>query len=256
MIISPLQGTCTLTDPFVYAACDNEYFDEFGRTFIKSIQKHTQFGTHVHLFNPTQSQLDFCYDHNVSITYENVPLEMFVEVPTNRLNPVQLERTHTAMKKGNDQTITERLRKTYYACVRFIRLQEVFRQNTTVFAADIDAIIRRNIPALANSYDFYVHQITGKKARFLAGGLWLNPTAGTSNFLQDYATKLKTSIEQDCIYWSLDQDVLDPIMPKYNHGHLPISYIDWNMRDDSYVWTAKGKRKELEIFKNELRKYQ
>jgi hypothetical protein len=49
------------------------------------------------------------------------------------------------MQKGNDQSVADRLRKTYYACVRFIRLQEVFAESTTVFAADIDAIIRNNI---------------------------------------------------------------------------------------------------------------
>lgn len=256
MIIPPLQGTCTQDKPFIYAACDSKYFDEFGREFVNSIQQNTQFGIHIHLFNPTQKQLEFCQQKHVSVTHEQVPFDAFSSISTNRLDPKQLERTHTAMKKGRDQNIAERLRKTYYACVRFIRLQEVFKESTIVFAADIDAIVRQQIPTLDNAYDFYVHHITGAKARFLAGGLWLNPVTGSSKFLQDYASLLRTNIEQDYIYWGLDQDVLDPIMPKYNHGHLPIGYIDWNMKEDSYVWTAKGKRKDLEIFKNELRKYQ
>jgi hypothetical protein len=159
------------------------------------------------------------------------------------------------MKKGNDQSVAERLRKTYYACVRFIRLQEIFTESTTVFAADVDAIIRSNIPMLSTDQDFYIHQITGAKARFLAGGLWLNPVAGSSEFLQDYANRLRISIAQDYIYWGLDQDVLDPIVPKYCFGNLPMNYIDWNMKQDSYVWTAKGKRKDLEVFKAEKIKY-
>lgn len=256
MIISPLQGTCTQDRPFIYAACDYEYFEEYGKEFVNSIQKNTQFGTHIHLFNPTQHQLDFCQDHNVSITYESVPLDTFELLSTNGLTPTQLERTQTAMKKGNDRSIAERLRKTYYACVRFIRLQQIFQNSAIIFSADIDAVVRKNIPQLDNTHDFYIHYITGKKARFLAGGLWLNPATGTSNFLQDYASQLRYYIEQDYMYWGLDQDVLDPIMSKYNYGQLPIEYIDWNMKQDSYVWTAKGKRKELEIFKQELRKYQ
>jgi hypothetical protein len=255
MIIPPLQGTCTQTQPFIYAACDSNYFTEFGKEFVNSIQQNTQFGTHIHLFNPTAEQLDFCQRKNVSVTHESVPFDLFTAISTDCLEPKQLERTHTAMKKGNDQSVADRLRKTYYACVRFIRLQEVFAGSTIVFAADIDAIIRNNIPTLSTDRDFYIHNITGAKARFLAGGLWLNPVAGSSNFLQDYARQLRLNIEKDYIYWGLDQDVLDPIMPKYNHGHLPISYIDWNMKQDSYVWTAKGKRKDLEVFKTEKLKY-
>jgi hypothetical protein len=254
MIIPPSEGTCTQIGPFVYAACDSEYFDEFGREFVNSIQQHTSFGIHIHVFNPTQAQLEFCQSRAVSVTHELVPFDWFSNISTDQLTPKQLERTHTAMEKGHDQSVAERLRKTYYACVRFVRLQEVFSGNTTVFAADIDAVVRCAIPELS-THDFYIHHITGKKARFLAGGLWLNPNTGTVKFLQEYADSLRSSIEQDYIYWGLDQDVLDPIVPKYQYGNLPMAYIDWNMQPDSYVWTAKGKRKDLEIFKSEKLKY-
>jgi hypothetical protein len=255
MIIPPLHGTCTQTQPFIYTACDSDYFTEFGRAFVNSIQKNTQFGIHIHLFNPTADQLDFCQQKNVSVTHESVLFDLFTGISTDCLEPKQLERTHTAMKKGNDQSVADRLRKTYYACVRFIRLQQVFTGSTTVFAADIDAIVRSNIPALSTDQDFYIHHITGAKARFLAGGLWLNPGGGSSNFLQEYAQILRSSIEKDYIYWGLDQDVLDPIVPRYRFGNLPINYIDWNMSPSSYVWTAKGTRKESAVFVNEKKKY-
>jgi len=255
MIIPTCNGTCTLTSPFIYAACDSEYFDEFGREFITSIQQHTAFGIHIHIFNPTSAQLDFCQSRAVSVTHESVPFEWFTAVPTVKLTPKQLERTHTAMEKGHDQSIAERLRKTYYACVRFIRLQELFSGSSTVFAADIDAVVRLAIPDLPDTKDFYIHHITGKKARFLAGGLWLNPTQGSKNFLQDYAQQLRSSIEQDYIYWGLDQDILDNIVPKYQWGQLPMEFIDWEMRESSFIWTAKGTRKDLEIFKDEQKKY-
>jgi len=34
-----------------------------------------------------------------------------------------------------------------------------------------------------------------------------------------------------------------------------MAYIDWEMQDHSYIWTAKGTRKDLAIFVNEKRKY-
>jgi hypothetical protein len=66
---------------------------------------------------------------------------------------------------------------------------------------------------------------------------------------------LRSAIEQDDIYWFLDQVLLDQLVPQYNKGLLPMSYIDWAMRAESAIWSAKGKRKELDIFKQEQRKY-
>jgi hypothetical protein len=62
-------------------------------------------------------------------------------------------------------------------------------------------------------------------------------------------------MDQDDLYWFLDQIVLDQLVPQYHKGLLPMSYIDWAMRNESAIWSAKGKRKELEIFKQEQRKY-
>jgi hypothetical protein len=83
----------------------------------------------------------------------------------------------------------------------------------------------------------------------------LNGTAGTHEFLQKYAQQLRLSIQADDIYWFLDQVLLDQLVPIYRKGLLPMSYIDWAMRDESAIWSAKGKRKELDVFKQEQRKY-
>jgi hypothetical protein len=166
----------------------------------------------------------------------------------------QQHNTFTAMRKGRDQDSLERIQKTYYACARFIRLAEVFNGASTVFSIDVDAIVRKPVPPMTDQ-DFYIHYITGKKARYLAGGLYLNPTPVTGSFLSEYAQLLRNNIEQDHLYWGLDQDVLDQVMPKYKPGQLPMSLIDWNMHLDSCIWTAKGQRKELEVFVNEQKKY-
>jgi hypothetical protein len=108
---------------------------------------------------------------------------------------------------------------------------------------------------LSNTNDFYIHHIEGKKARYLAGGLYLPGTHNGYDFLKTYATVLKSNIEADNLYWGIDQDVLDDIVPKYHWAQLPMSYIDWGMQDQSYNWTAKGARKELEVFTTEQKKY-
>jgi hypothetical protein len=164
------------------------------------------------------------------------------------------DRTVNATIKGHDSDLQERIKKTYYACARFVRLAELFHL-CPVLALDIDAVVRKPLSALPINHDFYLHHIDGRKARYLAGGLWINPGDFSRNFLKEYRDQLVTYLTNDYIYWGLDQDLLDPIVPRYNHGQLPISYIDWHMSPDSYIWTAKGTRKDLVAFVNEQQKY-
>ena len=257
-----VHGSLHQSDYFIYTASDAAYFDQFGATLINSIQSNTDLGIHVHLFNPTEHQLDFCAKQSVSVTYETVILDEFAaaahrwrSTTLNDLEKTQLDRTLNAMRKGRDQTILERMQKTYYACARFVRLAELFDQSASVLAIDIDALVRQPPAQLPGTKDFYIHQITGKKARILAGGVFLNPTVGSDQFLIEYAEKIKTYFDRDYIYWGLDQDILDQIVPKYNYGQLPIEYIDWNMQPSSCIWTAKGTRKELLSFVNESARY-
>lgn len=263
MIIPTLYGELSQPGFFVYVACDQNYFTEFGLTIINSIRRNSQAGIHVHLYNPTQEQLDFCQQQDrVSFTFEFAPLELFKSA-ADRWNsisndPVEqhnLKRILTAMSKSNDVSIQERIQRTYFACARFIRLLELSNASTSALAIDIDAIVRKDIPQLPATHDFYIHHITGNKARFLAGGIYLTGSSQGYNFLSEYANVLKENIEKDNLHWGIDQDVLDHIVPKYNYGNLPLAYIDWEMLPNSYIWTAKGKRKELEIFVNEQKKY-
>lgn len=260
MIIPELQGKLSCQDYFLYGACDEKYFDEFGKILISSIKKNSNDNIHIHIFNPRSDQLDFCEVNGVSFTYEYAPLDLFQPaankwsiVPTDPVDKHNYDRILTAMAKGGDKSIAERIQKTYYACTRFIRLNQILDDSTTAFSIDVDAVVRTSIPKLPNDKDLYIHHITGKKARFLAGGVYINPRG--RNFLREYAEVLENKISNDLIHWGLDQDVLDPIVPKYDFGVLPIKYIDWHMTPSSYIWTAKGTRKETAEFISEQKKY-
>jgi hypothetical protein len=85
--------------------------------------------------------------------------------------------------------------------------------------------------------------------------MYVHPQGRSQEFLDEYAQVLKINLEKDYIYWGLDQDVLDTIVPKYASGHLPMSLIDWDMHPDSVIWTAKGTRKDSPKFVSEKRKY-
>lgn len=262
MHIPTLEGKCDQTGLFVFTACDTHYFEEFGRTIVRSIQKNTQMGIHLHLYSPSQSQLDWCHGQpQVSVTHEHVTRDMFAPAAAqwqgelDQVRADQLRRTQTAMQKGGDRDLVDRMQKTYYACARFVRLQQIISSNSTVLAIDSDAVVRSNIPLLPPGPDLYIHYISGRKARYLAGGLWLPGGEPGYRFMTEYAALLTQHIQQDQLYWGLDQDLLCQVVPRYQSAQLPASYIDWEMRDHSPVWTAKGQRKELEIFVNEQKKY-
>jgi hypothetical protein len=262
MILPAMTGSAPAVPFAIYTACDTAYFDEFAPNLIRSIQANSPDHLHLHIFNPRPDQLAWCAAQSgVSVSYEHVAADQFNAAAAKWTSPgldalarSQLERTRNAMKKGQDRDLHHRMQKTYYACARFIRLAELGFEGT-VMSMDVDAVVRSHIPRLGTEHDFYLHKITGAKARILAGGMYLNPQGRSVKFLNQYAQLLRMSLEQDYIYWGLDQDILDQIVPGYASGNLPISMIDWDMRPDSCIWTAKGTRKDLPKFIAEQQRY-
>lgn len=251
MILPPLQGNLSTKDFFIYAACDEKYFDEFAIPLINSIKQNSSNDIHLHIFNPRQDQLDLCSKKSISYSYEYVSLEQFksASIKLESTNSDEKQRTLTAMKKGSDASIQERMMKTYFACARFIRLNQLV-SNQKFFAIDIDAIVRKTLPTLADN-NLFIYRVSGNKARFLAGGIYTD----NKMFLNEYAVELEKFLNQDQIYWGLDQDILENVVPKYQWSMLPYELIDWEMKSNSFIWTAKGTRKNLSTFVNEKKKY-
>lgn len=263
MKLPPLLGNLDQSEFFIYAASDSEYFEQFGPTLIRSVQQNTTCGVHLHLYNPTADQIKYCREQErVSVTFESAPIELFApasepwaQEPTDPVLLTRYKRILTAMSKGNDTSIQQRMQRTYFACARFFRLQQLIRQSSQLLAIDVDAVVRGNIPSLSLTHDVCIHRIEKKDPRFLAGAIYLAGTYGSYQFLKEYATALLNNIEQDNLYWGIDQDALENIVPQYRWNHLPKELIDWDMRPDSCIWTAKGARKSLAAFTDELKKY-
>jgi hypothetical protein len=156
-------------------------------------------------------------------------------------------------KSGRDELL-KLIRQTYYACGRFVRLAELLRPGQRCLELDVDGLVRAPFKTELGNADFYLYE-KPKDGTHLAGAILFNGTAGAHDFLQAYGANLKASIEQNDLYWFLDQVMLDQLVPRYRKDLLPMSYIDWAMRTDSAIWSAKGPRKELAIFKQEQQKY-
>jgi hypothetical protein len=263
MILPPLQGSLQQSGFFIYAAADSNYFDQFGRALINSVCRNTEFGVHLHLYNPTQEQIDFCQSNpRVSVSWENFEPSQFNDAiefwSRNDLPEPQAGRKKKmlGMKQIDDnQDVPKWVLKTYYACMRFVRLAELVDQPMTFLEIDVDGLVRAPFQnSFGDNKDFYLYE--KEKGGHLAGSILYTATPGGLSFIQELGAVIKKEIENNNTYWFLDQHSIDNIIGKYNKGLLPISYVDWKMNDASAIWSAKGKRKELDVFKRELGKYQ
>jgi hypothetical protein len=224
---------------------------------------HSDFDVHFHVFNPTPAQLDYLASHTrITHSHETVAPDSLARAaerwqtdPINELETSFRDRTLKAMSKGNDRSMLERMIKTYFACVRFVRLAETYDARYQMFAMDVDAVVRQPLTAPGHDYPFYLHRIHGRKARFLAGGIWLNADQRNCVFLQQYSDAIADFFHRDYVYWGIDQDVLEQVVPQHSPGPLPITYIDWNMGKHSMVWTAKGTRKSDPNFQTAKNSY-
>lgn len=277
MNLPSLQGNLAQSGFFVYAAADPVYFDRYGRALIQSVLRNTDYGVHMHIYNATPEQIAFCQQPRVSVSWEHVVPGQF-DAAMKLWNRHDLPEPYASRKNkmlgikivDNSLSPQENLRiwllKTYYACMRFVRLAELIQQPRRFLEIDVDGLVRSNFPtqfADDADHDIYLYEkikrdrVTGQEVRsgHLAGSILWTDKPEALQFLQDLAQVMRHEIEQDNIYWFLDQNVLDATVAKYRKGTLPVSYVDWHMQPDSAIWTAKGKRKELEKFTSELAKY-
>jgi hypothetical protein len=261
MIINSLQGQYPDAEYLLYAAADRVYFDLYAKPLIVSAYRNTpQYRVHIHIYDPTDEQLNWSkLQPNLTVSWESVDHDFLKKTAghwharSNLSNNRQLE-----MQKKSQTLVPQDFLKlvcnTYYACTRFIRLQQLFRAGMTCLSLDVDGLIRKNFSMQFDTKDIYLYE-KPKDHTHLAGALLFQSHVGSQNFLNEYADQLTQSVNQGDLYWFLDQIVLDKLVPQYQKGLLPMSYIDWAMKPDSAIWSAKGKRKELLMFTEELKKY-
>ncbi len=262
MNLPPIQGTLDQSGFFVYAAADAMYFDTHARPLINSVLHNSPgTGVHVHVYDPRPDQLEFCQQRvGVSMTWETTNPVEFDQATTQwqQHSDFVNDRQRQMWKKGQTGGRAELLKlikQTYFACMRFVRLAQILSPGQRCLELDVDGLVRAPFDPNLGQCDFYLYQ-KPKDGTHLAGAILFNGQSGSHDFLQAYGQTLRDAIERNDIYWFLDQVVLDQLVPHYNKGLLPMSYIDWAMRPESAIWSAKGKRKELQIFKQEQAKYQ
>lgn len=211
MQLEKLNISKKLSGNYFYFAADSRYFDLYGKALALSLKKNATWSLiHVHLYNPTPEQENWCSCKDISYTQERI------------------DANHPEFR-------------TLCACIRFIRIPEIFKNEARIISFDCDVIANNNIPLSLFLSDTDKSKVTLKKGgKALASSV----SFGLDNFRHEYSKRLIENFEKDNIFWFLDQVLLDELV---GEGYLDVLRPDWSntkMLPDRMIWTAKGARKE------------
>jgi len=265
MLMSPLLGNLPETDKVFYIAADENYFNDYGKPLISSIRKHFTEHIHFHLYNPSEDTLNFCATNSVSYSYEyfnHQSIDNAFQIYKNLNEDEELNRRRSKMIKlgENVEKIRSELVRTYYACARFIRLDQLLSKPTYVVMLDTDSLVRRKFSLPQEQYDIHIFEKTHKKhvdyVQHLASTVFYTGTVASRRLIKDHARLILEEFEKDTLYWFLDQETLDIVIQKYRKKSLPQEFVDFDLQEFSYIWCAKGPRKNLAVWRNEISKFQ
>lgn len=207
-----------------YFGCDSVYFSTYGKSLVKSLKKFASWANiHVHLFNPTSIDIEWLKDNKCTHSYEFV-----------------------------DANISEI--KTYYACVRFIRIPEIFSSTARIISLDADGIAVRPITKekFINDTNFSKVLWREKHQQSLASSVLYGP----DEFRVAYATQLSKYFLEDNFKWFLDQNVMDRMIG--SNEVKTFTEKDWGnskIGKHTLIWSAKGDKKLNNEFQELVQQY-
>jgi hypothetical protein len=222
MTLPNIFGDINISADSFYFGCDSIYFEKYGISLINSLKKYAPWANiHVHIFDPFLEQIKLCKDKNITCSYEYT-------------------------------SISNTLLTTYYSCIRFIRIPEIFIGTARIISLDCDGVAVKEISKEIFLEFTKISTVLwrDKHQRSLASSVFF----GCDDFRIVYAKRLKEYFISDTAEWYLDQNVMDE-MVFCNEVNTTNSTIWGNpkSRDDTLIWTGKGDIKNTnEIFKQKV----
>ena len=207
MILKNLSIDTKLIGNYFYFAADTIYFDLYGKALALSLLRHAPWAKiHVHLYNSSDEQRDWCNIKGISLTEENIEI------------------AHPEFR-------------TLCACIRFIRVAEIFDASARIISFDCDVIANNPIPR-----ELFIKETEESGVTIRKGGKSLASSIafGLDDFRDEYRQRLLDQFEKDNIYWFLDQDVLDKMKSENKIRPLGTNWNSTKMTPDRMIWTAKG----------------
>lgn len=208
-----------------YCSSDTGYFNSWTKLFILSAKQYAPWAhIHVHIFDPVETDFNWCNQHNISISSEITPVQYAETIDT---------------KKG------------YWVNMRFIRLAEIYSNSTSVIAIDSDSLFVKDLSASQFDNDLEISWVTvrGKPEISLGSAVGF----GCDNVRHIYREKLLE--HKDNLRWFLDQEILDDMIENNLIGKMNTKYSDFSHNIESYIWTGKGVRKFKKAFTEAAEEY-
>ena len=265
MQMPPLHGNFSESDTVFFIAADENYFNVHARPLINSIRQNFKETIHFHLYNPSDHTKNFCDKLNISYSFEyfdeNLVNQAFQVYKNISMDWEMVRRRSKMLKEGDDVSkLHTELVRTYYACARFVRLYELLTKPTYIIMLDTDSLVRYPFNLPSNMYDIHIFEKRHRKhvsyTQHLASTIFYTGTRGSFNLIRDHANLIKEEFEVDTFYWFLDQETLDVAIQKYRKNPLNQIFVDFDMDTNSYIWCAKGPRKNEKVWLDEIKKYQ
>jgi hypothetical protein len=265
MQMPPLHGNFIQSDTAFFIAADENYFNVHARPLINSIRQNFKEAIHFHLYNPSDHTKNFCAKSNISYSFEyfdeNSVGKTFQTYENVENNSEMIRRRSKMLKDGdNISKLHTELVRTYYACARFVRLYELLSKPTYIIMLDVDSLVRLPFFLPSTMYDIHIFEKKHKKhvsyVQHLASTIFYTGTKGSFNLIRDHAGLIREEFAKDSFYWFLDQETLDIAIQKYQKNPLNQNFVDFDMNSDSYIWCAKGPRKNKLSWINEVSKFQ
>jgi len=223
------------------AACDSVYLKNFAKGFVTSCALAGN-NSHIHVTNPTEEDKEY-------VNYLNEGYK--------RLNIINKMTFSYDYLDISNYTSKEKI--TFYACNRFIVAPEVVKGDILIL--DIDSVIMKYVPNF--QYDVMLYFSNNPKHKMYHDKVWGNYAkrvmAGAvycSYQHINYLVKVKDFILNNRMAWYLDQVALVKTYKTYkdkNIGRFADEFLDMKFREDSYIWSSKGKSKYFKVYQNKLK---
>ena len=144
-------------------------------------------------------------------------------------------------------------KRTLYACFRFLRAKDLLDTFDEMLIVDADGLFRSNV-----NWDYFkdadlslffrdplpnTNEWETEGSRIAAGAVYTKKTALA------YWEEVHDLIMSIGFRWFVDQYSLYATYRRFDEKgaikciQMPKTYIDWEMNDDSVIWTGKGNRK-------------
>ncbi len=223
----------------IYLACDEIYYQKFGIHLVRSGIKNAP-GFHIHL-----------HVNGLSDHYQQV-LEVFSKSEGQGLFSYTWDNMDFSKMNGNKRWY-------YLASVRFVRLYQLVQScHVPVLSLDADGVIVKSLqPKLselqATDIGIYLRPTnTLDWRKVLASALLIMNTEEGHSYIRDVALMIAWLLKKPLPY-HIDQLVIYYMWGIYQSTRKGFRYFsltqdmaDWECREDSYIWSAKGDRKYMD----------